>query len=210
MAVIREGNAVIRTYTERIVAVLSIKKWRLGGFRMKKRQKKLTAVILALSMLVPLPGMPAGALAQSRENTAGIRGYIAESAKEGYTAAESSLEGLEETEIADGQNLAEMEPASDTAGKVPLKGAGYAASSAGEVTPFVGDSSMAGTAAVQAAGAAVIEKDGQIIGYVDEGGLDAAFADSGNADTTITLLRNVERAGSLQIRINCTLDLGEK
>ena len=176
---------------------------------MKKRQKKLTAVILALSMLVPLPGMPAGALAQSRENTAGIRGYIAESAKEGYTAAESSLEGLEETEIADGQNLAEMEPASDAAGKVPLKGAGYAASSAGEVTPFVGDSSMAGTAAVQAAGAAVIEKDGQIIGYVDEGGLDAAFADSGNADTTITLLRNVERAGSLQIRINCTLDLGE-
>ena len=76
---------------------------------MKKRQKKLTAVILALSMLVPLPGMPAGALAQSRENTAGIRGYIAESAKEGYTAAESSLEGLEETEIADGQNLAEMD-----------------------------------------------------------------------------------------------------
>ncbi len=52
-----------------------------------------------------------------------------------------------------------------------------------------------------------IEKDGALIGYVDENGLDSAFADSGNTDATITLLKDVTRTERINIKINCTLDL---
>ena len=74
---------------------------------MKKRQKRIAAVILALSMLAAPYGIPAGVLAESQKNQAGIRGYIAES--EGYPFAEFPAESsVEETGTADGQDLTEM------------------------------------------------------------------------------------------------------
>ena len=78
---------------------------------MKKRQKQIAAVILALSMLAASPGIPAGVLAQRRENTAGMRGYIAKSAEDRYAFAESSLE---ETGTAESQNFAELQVESES------------------------------------------------------------------------------------------------
>ena len=76
---------------------------------MKKRQKRIAAVTLALSMLAAAPhGIPAGVLAESRENQAGIRGYIVEPESEGYAFAEFPAASLEETGTADGQDLTEM------------------------------------------------------------------------------------------------------
>ena len=68
----------------------------------------------------------------------------------------------------------------------------------------------AGTVTVNITAVAVAEKDGKVIGYYGESGLDAAFANSGNAGATFTLLANVERPSTLSISINCTLDLNGK
>ncbi len=59
------------------------------------------------------------------------------------------------------------------------------------------------------AAAAKIEKDGTTT-YVDESGLDAAFADTNNTGATFTLLDDVTRTTTtpLNIKVNCTLDLG--
>lgn len=77
---------------------------------------------------------------------------------------------------------------------------------------FVGNDNMAdgeGTVTVNITAAAKIERDKQIIGYVGESGLDAAFAkNGGNSGATITLLKDVERTEYLSIDINCILDLG--
>lgn len=54
---------------------------------------------------------------------------------------------------------------------------------------------------------AKMEKEGKIT-YVDADNLADVFADSGNAGATITLLNNVEREDFLNIKINCTLNLG--
>lgn len=77
---------------------------------MKKRQKRTAAVILALSMLASPSGIPVGVLAESQKNPAGIHGYTAESAKEGYSFAESLEEpSLEKIGTADSKGLTEME-----------------------------------------------------------------------------------------------------
>ena len=55
---------------------------------------------------------------------------------------------------------------------------------------------------------AKIEKSGSTTAYVGENELGSAFADSGNAGATFTLLADVERTEPLQIRITCVLDLG--
>ena len=76
---------------------------------------------------------------------------------------------------------------------------------------FVGNGNMAdgaGTATVSITAAAKAEKGGTVIGYYGESNLNAAFADSGNADATITLLSDVEPSTYLTIQIDCTLDLG--
>lgn len=54
---------------------------------------------------------------------------------------------------------------------------------------------------------AMAEKDGNIIGYYDVSSLADAFAESGNAGATFTLLENVELNDFLEIQIDCTLDL---
>ena len=55
--------------------------------------------------------------------------------------------------------------------------------------------------------AAKMEKDG-VTTYLLADQLDAALANSGNAGATFTLLANVERTNTLNIKVNCTLDLG--
>lgn len=75
---------------------------------------------------------------------------------------------------------------------------------------FVENGNMAdasGTVDVNISAVAKIENNDAIIGYVGESGLDAAFADSGNAGAIFTLLADVARGASLDIYINCTLDL---
>ena len=75
---------------------------------------------------------------------------------------------------------------------------------------FVGNDNMAdaaGTVDVRISAVAMAEKDGTVIGYYGESNLADAFADSGNADATFTLLADVEPSTYLAIQIDCTLDL---
>lgn len=65
----------------------------------------------------------------------------------------------------------------------------------------------AGTVDVTISAVAKAEKDGNIIGYYDASSLADAFAESGNAGATFTLLDDVERNDFLEIQIDCTLDL---
>ncbi len=78
---------------------------------------------------------------------------------------------------------------------------------------FVGNDNMAdgaGTATVNITAVAKAEKDGKVIGYYGESGLDAALANSGNEGAVFTLLDNMERETDLRINISCTLDLNGK
>lgn len=56
--------------------------------------------------------------------------------------------------------------------------------------------------------AMVVRESGETV-YVDEGGLDNAFTDSGNDEATIKLLKDIERETVLKIQISCTLNLDE-
>ena len=76
---------------------------------------------------------------------------------------------------------------------------------------FVENDNMAdgaGTVDVNITAVAKAEKGGAVIGYYGESNLADAFADSGNAGATITLLSDVEPSTYLTIQIDCTLDLG--
>ena len=78
---------------------------------------------------------------------------------------------------------------------------------------FVGNDNMAdgaGMVGVNISAVAKVEKDKVLIGYVGESGLDAAFANSGYAGATFTLLADVERTTALTIKVNCILDLNGK
>jgi len=78
---------------------------------------------------------------------------------------------------------------------------------------FIANDNMAdgaGTVKVNITAAAKAERDGAVIGYYGENNLADAFANSGNAGATFTLLANVERPSTLSISINCTLDLNGK
>ena len=78
---------------------------------------------------------------------------------------------------------------------------------------FIGNDNMAdgqGTATVNITAVAVAEKDGKVIGYYGESGLDAALADKNNEGAVFTLLDNMERETMLYIKIDCTLDLNGK